>query len=292
MIVRPFAAADFRALVVLMRETLAMPALDEAWMARDFLLAPGFRAEHLLVAEAEERVRGFVLAPRQDALGPPDTGWIAGLGVAAADRGRGIGRALLQRAIADMRAEGLARIDVADVPVRYLLPGVDRVAFPAAFALLKTLGFATRDVVASMGIGLDRDFPTAPEVRPATPGELPLVRAFFQGWEASWWPFLERSTIRKLGGDSAPSDVLCWWEEGRPLGVVHFRGNRFGPLAVGETARGRGIGAALTLAALAAMRRAGISDAYFLIGRPEVQPFYRRLGFRVLREFSRMRLEV
>jgi predicted N-acetyltransferase YhbS len=292
MTIRPSAAADLPAVVALLHDALALPEVDEALLARDFLAAPGFRAEHLLVAEADGRIVGFVLAPRFDTLGPADTGWIAAFGVATEQRGRGLGRALLARAIADMRAEGLSRIDVAGVPVRYLLPGVDRAAFPAAFELLSSLGFTTREVVASMGLALDRDFPTTPEVRPAAPGELPLVRDFFDGWEASWWAHIERSTVLRLAGDPTPSDILCWWEGGRPLGVVHFRERRFGPLAVDETARGRGIGAALTLAALAAMRRAGLADAYFLVGAADVQPFYARLGFRVLREFSRMRLEI
>jgi ribosomal protein S18 acetylase RimI-like enzyme len=286
------APADFEPLVALMRETLGVPSLGGSLLAGDFLLAAGFRYEHLLVAEIGNEIAGFVLAPRRDALAAPEEGWIAALGVAAGHRRQGIGTALLQRAISDMRSEGVMAIDVADVPVRYLLPGIDKTAFPGAFELFAGLGFTIREEVASMGLRLDRHFTVDPAVRPAEPGELPLVRDFFAGWSAGWWEHMERSIARKLAGDAMPAGILCWWENGRPLGVVHYRADRFGPLAVGEAARGRGIGAALTLAGLAAIKAAGCHDAYFLVGRKEVQPFYERLGFSVLRRFTKLRLSL
>jgi GNAT superfamily N-acetyltransferase len=121
-------------------------------------------------------------------------------------------------------------------------------------------------------------------------GELPLLRRFFAGWGPGWWEHIERSMQLKLIGDPTPAAVLGWWEGDRPLGVAHYRGNRFGPLAVAEEARGRGIGAAMTLAALSALREAGYADAHFLVGREGVQPFYARLGFTVLRRFRKLRL--
>lgn len=291
--VRPFRPGDFPATVALMRQGLAIPGLDERRIARDFLLAPGFQPTHLLVAEAADALAGFALVPRHDPLGPPDRGWIAAFGVAPERRRQGIGTALIGAALAAMRAEGVARIDVADVPVRYLVPGVDRAACPGAVELLGRLGFMVREEVASMGIPLDRSFPEAAAIRPAALGELPLVREFFAaGWDAGWWGHLERSTLLRLLGDQTPSDILGWWEAGRPLGLCHYRGNRFGPLAVGEVARGRGIGAALTLATLAAMRRAGFEDAYFLVARQDVQPFYRRLGFSERRRFTTLTLDL
>ncbi|MDR3471314.1 MAG: GNAT family N-acetyltransferase [Devosia sp.] len=291
--IRPARPDEFGKVVALARQTLAMPAISEALIARDFLLAPGYRAEHLLVAEASGTLAGFALVPRADALGPPHSGWIAAFGVDPGYRRRGIGTQLLGRAIDDMRRDSVTRIDVADVPVRYLLPGVDRAAFPGAYALLEKLGFTVREEVASMGIALDRDFPDAAEVRPATPGELPLVREFFaEGWDNGWWGHFERSALLKLLGDPTPSEILGWWEDDRVLGLSHYRGNRFGPLAVGPKARGRGLGVALTQATLAAMRRAGLADAYFLVGREDVQPFYARLGFSVLRRFTKLALQL
>jgi len=283
--------ADLEPVAALMRETLGLPVGTNR-LALDFLLAPGFRYEHLLVAEVDAEIAGFALAPRQDVLGAPQRGWIAAFGVAPLQRRRGIAIALLQRAVADMLSEGVTTIDVADVPVRYLLPGVDRAAFPGAVELLEGLGFRIGEEVASMGLSLDRDFAADPAIRPAELGELPLVRDFFANWDAGWWEHMRGSMRRKLAGDPESTGILCWWEEGRPLGTVHYSGNRFGPLAVSEAARGRGIGAALTLAGLAAMKAAGCTDAYFLVARPEVQPFYARLGFAVRRRFVKMTLSL
>ena len=54
------------------------------------------------------------------------------------------------------------------------------------------------------------------------------------------------------------------------------RRNFFGPAGVREDARGRGLGAALTLAALAAMREAGY--AYAIIGGVGPAAFYERVA--------------
>jgi GNAT superfamily N-acetyltransferase len=287
--IRGFEAADLGSLAVLMRDCLAMPDLDERAIARDILLVQNFIPDHLLVAEVADRPIGFLWAPRRDPLAAPERGWIAAFGVAPAHRRGGVGSALVARALAAMTEEGIAQVDVSDVPVRYWLPGVDRAACPGAFELLARHGFAEREQVASMGVKLDRDFPVDASIRPMEFGELPGLRAFFDGWEAGWLAHFERSTLQKLVGDPTPSGILGYWQQGIPLGFCHFRGSRFGPLAVSPTARGRGIGAALTLATLAAMRQAGLSEAYFLVGRPEVQPFYTRLGFTVLRRFSQLR---
>lgn len=269
-----------------MRDTLEAPALDTATVARDFLLDPGFAPHHLLVAD-RDGVAGYVLAPRHDPVGPPGTGWIAGLGVHPDHRGRGVGMALLTAALAGLRADGCTRIDVADVPVRYVVPGA-----PAAVAGLFTgrFGFTVVDEVASMGIDLPAGAPDE-GVAPCPPGAYPLLRDFLiDGFGPAWWAYFERSLRARLHGDPTPSEVLCHFHDGRPAGVVHYRGDRFGPLAVGPALRGQGVGALLTRAALARMAASGSRRAFFLVAVPAVQPFYAGLGFSVLRRFTRLRL--
>ncbi len=276
--IRPFRAADLTGIAGLLAHALQMPITPDL-LARDFLIAPGFHPDHILVTDG-----GVVLAPRHDEAGPADTGWIAAI-VAPP----GHGSALLAAALDGMRRDGIRQVDVADVPVRYLVPGIDRAAHPQAHALFTRAGFADMDEVASMGIAT-APHPPDPAIRLCLPGSLPDLQAFLDPFGPGWWAFFRRSILARLHGDPTPSSVIAWWEDGRLCGAVQYRGARFGPLAVGAGHRGRGIGAALTRAALDAMQADGIPHAHFMIATPAVQPFYTGLGFTTLRRFTRMRL--
>ena len=299
-VIRPFQPVDLPAVIAIMGWTLELNDLRPERFARDWLMTPGFCPEHLLIATTEEplaRVLGFLLAPRQDALAPADRGFIAALGVHPEWRRQGIGHALLARAMADMREEAVREIDVADVPVRYFYPGVDRAKFPVALDLLtRGFGFAVRDDVASMGID-DSMVPRpqhgrlAPPLARLGPESVHLLRDFLLAeFDPGFWAFFEHSLRLSYSGEHVPSEVICWWEAGKPIGAVHFRDNRFGPLAVGEAARGRGIGKALTLTAIDRILFTGYRSAYFMMATAAVEPFYAKLGFTVLRRFSRLRL--
>ncbi len=293
--IRPFRAADLPALAQLMGQTLGLPEIDEKLLARDFLLASGFQPNHLLVAVRNATPAGFMLAPRNDPWGPKKTAWLAGFGVAAAHRQLGIATALLARLLADLRQEGIDRLDVANVPVRYFFAGVDPETFPIASDWLDRRGFSLRDEVASMGFDFAEPVPdiSDPAIRAATPGDYPALKAFLlEDFDASWWAYFERSILATLNGDPTPSETFCAFDGDRIIGTVHYRSTRFGPLAVGAAARGRGLGAALTVEALRAMRAAGMPHAGFRIGRPDVQPFYAKLGFTVLRRFRQLTLSL
>ena len=300
--VRPFRAADLDAVVALARETLGEDAPSTVRLARDFLLDPGFVPEDLLTAEQGGRPAGFLLAPRlrppalADAESQHRTQWIAAFGVDPDRRRQGIATALLRRALEAATRDGLDKVDVADFPVRYLVPGIDPVAAGPAHALLvDRFGFRQRDSVASMAIDLaairDRPAEGGEPIRRLSPGEIPQVRDFLRdafGW--SWWLHMARALEAQLAGAPTPSDTLVAWDGGTPAGVVHYSGARFGPLAVAERARGQGLGRRLTLAALVLMRDRGLARAYFLIADAQAERFYSRLGFTVQRRFARLTL--
>ena len=301
--IRPFRADDLVAVsaLALARATLGSDAPSAARLTRDFVLDPGFAPLDLLVAEQSGRIVGYVLAPR---LRPPAlvddaelyrVGWIAGLGVRADCRRHGIATALVERSLALMAGEGARRVDVADFPGRYLVPGIDRAAGPAAYALfVDRLGFQVFDQVASMGVELAAAAqpPTGDGagIRRLDYGEIPVVRdAVVRGFGWSWWLYIERSLNAYLAGDQTPVDVFVAWSGDDPVGFVHGRGARFGPLGVLAPARGAGLGGQLTRMALARMRMRGLGRAYFLIATADVEAFYTRLGFTVLRRFERLR---
>ena len=296
--IRPFRAYDFDAVVRLAHSTLGHDAPSSAHLAHDFLLDSGFIGDDLLIADQDGHTVGFLLAPR---LRPPArvdhpshhrTLWIAAFGVDPDRRAQGIGTALVRRAMGAALRDGLQRIDVADIPVRYLVPGIDPAACPAAHGLLVArLGFRERDRVASMRIDCAAiDGPPADrKIRRLEAAEIPLVRDFLCrafGW--SWWWHMARPLWAQLAGAQIPSETLVAWGGGQPIGVVHYHAHRFGPLAVAEPARGLGLGSRLTLAALARMRDRGLRYAYFLIADARAERFYGHLGFTVQRRFVRL----
>ncbi len=298
--IRAFRAADLEGVVRLARDTLGQDAPSAARLARDFLLEPGFAPDDILVAERNGELVGYLLAPRLRPPAPADdaetyrTGWIAGFGVRADMRRRGIATALLARALDAMARTDLGRVEIADFPVRYLVPGVDRAAFPEAYDLLvRRFGFAPRDQVASMGMDLaEIATPSAGgdgRIRRMALGEIPQIRELLVsefGW--GWWDYMARSFGAHLAGDPTAVDILVAWDGGAPVGAVHYRGARFGPLGIIGRARRRGLGTRLTLAALTRMREHGLPRAYFLMAPEPAQRLYARLGFRVLRRFTRL----
>lgn len=95
-----------------------------------------------------------------------------------------------------------------------------------------------------------------------------VERAFTSAWAAEC----------EVAFGSVPPRCFVAARDGAVLGFACHdtsRRNFFGPAGVAEGARGKGIGAALTLAALAAMREAGY--AYAIIGGAGPEAFYARV---------------
>ena len=296
--IRPFRPADLDPVVALADRTMLDDAAAFRSLALACLLDPGFRPDDLLVVEQGGRLAGFLLAPR---LRPParvddpsrhGTQWIAAFGVHPDRRRQGIGAVMVQHALDAAARDGVQRIDVADFPVRYLVPGIDPETSAAAHALLvDRFGFCQRDRVASMIVVLDQvaDPPADDRIRPMEMGEIPQVRGFLTqsfGW--SWWQHIEQTLWAQWAGADVRGETLVAWDGDRPVGVVHHCGRRFGPLAVAEGAQGQGLGTRLTLAILARMADRALAYAYFLIADARAERFYNHLGFTVQRRFVRL----
>ena len=84
--------------------------------------------------------RAIAGEPAGTAPGGPH-GWLAGLGVAAAERGRGHGSRLLQSCLQYLRGAGCAVADLGGNGERYLLPGADAAAYPEFRGLIEAAGF-------------------------------------------------------------------------------------------------------------------------------------------------------
>jgi GNAT superfamily N-acetyltransferase len=107
--VRPVAEGDFEAVAALLAE-LGRPRLTDETRgpAREVFLSHAARSDTAsLLAEEEGRLVGFISLEFRDRLNQVSTqAWIPDLIVTDAARGRGAGRALLQKAFELARARG------------------------------------------------------------------------------------------------------------------------------------------------------------------------------------------
>lgn len=109
-------------------------------------------------------------------------------------------------------------------------------------------------------------------VRRANPWELSATRRFIEKHFAITW-----ADEAAVGFANKPVSVWLAVEAGEIIGFAAHectRRNYFGPTGVAETARGRGVGAALLLACLADQRAMGY--AYSIIGGAGPVPFYQK----------------
>lgn len=120
-------------------------------------------------------------------------------------------------------------------------------------------------------------------VRRAQPWELSQVRGFVEGNFSRAWA--DEITV---GLARQPVTVFVAIRDGRLVGFAAYectRRNFFGPTGVIEEERGRGLGRALLLAALRALRELGY--AYAVIGGVGPAEFYERaVGARLIPDSS------
>ena len=107
------------------------------------------------VALADQEVAGFLLATRRkfpylERGTEPDRGWINVLFVEAGHRRQGIGRALVEKAEADMKARGAKNITVAAYSPNYFFPGIDKQNYPESAAFFDAMGYQSGEESYSM----------------------------------------------------------------------------------------------------------------------------------------------
>ncbi|MEV0149791.1 MULTISPECIES: GNAT family N-acetyltransferase [unclassified Nonomuraea] len=306
--VRAFAAGDEGALVDAWNRAMPADPTTLGWFRDCVLLDPNFDPEGLRVAvTAAGEVAGCAYAVRRlTPLAPgtglePETGWIPFLFVAPEHRGGGLGRRLLDEALAFLAAHDRTRVEFACYTPHYVLPGADPERYPAGCALLREAGFET----VSQPVAMDRSLAgyVTPDVvralrerregegyrfRCPGDGELPeLIRFASREFSPEWG-----EAIRRLGD---PARLLVAVRE-RVVGFAAYgayRGiaERFGPFGVDPSERGTGIGAILLHGAMTMMRAEGLHASWFLwTGQTgPAARLYVKAGYEVTRRFHVMR---
>ena len=254
------------------------------------LLDPAFRPEGLIMLWRDGRLIGFGYAVASRS----HRGWLIALGVAPEERGRGHGTRLLRSCLGFLAMAGCSVVELGGNGERYLLPGVDPVAYPALRRLLEHDGFRRTGSTKAMACDLVADqSPVARggryEYRYPDDGDIPellrVVAQISQSWSQLFREYLART-----------ERAAHIWIAAGDNGIAGFAGSdifpgcpgRFGPMGVLPAARGQGVGGRLLRLSLESMAGRGHRRAWFLWG-PDSEPgsrMYGSAGFRVIREFE------
>ena len=206
------------------------------------------------------------------------------IAVDPAHRGRGLGRALLAAAEADLRAAGATRVTVgADAPY-YLWPGVDTRELEA-ICLLERARYTRVEANVNMDVDLGAIPPDPGGWRIAGPGDRDAV----DEWAATHWAFWRDEMVRAVDQRG-----LVVADDDRGLAAVCAvdvnRAGLVGPVAVRPDLLGRGVGVAPLVGALHHLRAAGRRHAEVAWVGPVVP--YARVGATIGRVFLVYRKEL
>jgi mycothiol synthase len=292
----PFEPRALGELLGLWRRVMPRDAPSLARFRHVALLDPAFRPEGLIMLWRDGRLIGFGYA----AAPGSQRGWLVALGVEPDERGRGHGARMLRSCLGFLATAGCSVAELGGNGERYLLPGVDPVAYPALRSLLEHEGFRPAGGTEAMACDLiaDQSLVTLGgqyEYRHPDDADIPeLLRVTGQISE-SWSGLFREHMARTERG----TDI---WIAVSDSGIAGFAGSdifpgcpgRFGPMGVLPAARGRGVGGRLLRLSLESMATRGHRRAWFLWG-PEGEPgrrMYASAGFRVNRKFEFFRRDL
>jgi mycothiol synthase len=260
------------------------------------LLDPNLDPEGSIAAYSGDRLVGYCLslAPKEP-TGTESKGFITLLAVHPEQRHLGIGGEILRSSEAFLRGEGCTSVWISPYGPGYFAPGVDQ-RYEDGMRFLTSRGYAVAYEPISMETSTDQE--GLPEwLRPSDSHRIvhPVVEEAFTVLEfvrrefPHWAEVVAGSIRRRLRGDNG-TGVLGLSEAEEVQGFAHYDGERFGPIGVATTARGKGYGQHLMFATLHAQRRAGFSRSYFVWSDDRTaERLYKNAGFRTVRRFSVLR---
>ena len=108
------------------------------------------------------------------------------------------------------------------------------------------------------------------------------------------WVRVVREAMARIvvHGDS-PTRLLVAIDKGEVVGFSHYENERFGPIGVASSQRGRGVGQVLMFATLQAQREVGFRSAWFLWSDDKTATrLYNGAGFKEVRRFALLKKSI
>lgn len=317
--IRPFRSEDTPEILALWNACIgkAFP-LTERLFRQNVLEDPFQQPEGNLVALWRGQVTGWALARVLHDL-PPEILDYEGIGSIGAfcvhpeHRGKGIGSALFEAAMAFLRDHKPRKLTLTRYPF-HLLPGVPQEA-PGLREFLERHGFAFSHTVYDVIRDLE-DFRLPRkarsllasradvEIRPGREGEEAAILAFLARVFPGGWQY-DRRLFFARGG--SPADLVLLVVRGEIHGFAHIFTSKspwlggsvhwfpllgehwggLGPIGISPEVRGQGLGFALLCRSLEILRTRGVRRAVIdWIEEPLLLGFYRKAGFRAWKRYA------
>ncbi|HEY9076294.1 MAG TPA: GNAT family N-acetyltransferase [Anaerolineaceae bacterium] len=310
--IRPYRGTDEEALIALWNAAMTHDRITASVFRTRVLLDSNFDPRGLLLAEKDGQLVGFLLSiVRQVPLFlqglEPDTGWITAFGVSPFHQRHGIGTQLFSAAVSRLGRMGHTKILISPYTPNYFIPGIDTEAYPAAFEFLKKQGWKVTSTPISMRAELTGfqipasildlehklQHTDSVRVRPVTSSDLPQLMPFIAqnfGWD--WYRFAQEYLLELFGAGSDEICVLVATQDEHIVGYCQQRRERFGPFGVLPEMRSMGIGRLLLFRCLSEMLARGFHCSWFLWTGKDAARLYSLAGFKQVRQFAVMRLDL
>ena len=258
------------------------------------VLSQGYDPDLCLVAEEEKDIVGFICGVIQER-----TGYLNAVFVEEGRRRSGIGTALFDAFSAAVKHKGGTALSVSWGPGA-ITPGVDQAAYPGALEFFTEKGFKEFESSVAMSRSL-MNYKIPDEVR-ASESKLRKEGFVFQQLDEEHVLDLIQFLKRELPGwenDARgtmlrnPENLdylLVALKDGKVVGYCQMGIDglveHFGPFAVAEEMRSKGIGAVLFHKCLEAMQAKGARNMWFMRSTGRNQSFYTRHGMKEMRRFA------
>ncbi|MGB7159046.1 MAG: GNAT family N-acetyltransferase [Tepidisphaeraceae bacterium] len=310
--IRPFRQDDLPGVLRVLAQAMHADAIPESRFVRQVLLDHNFRADGAPVALRDGQTIGFCLAlarqtPLENAPPDADLGYVTLIGVLPNEQRRGIGSQLLASVETYLRGQGRQLVMVSSYAPGYFIPGVDVNAYATALPFFAKHGYAEVYRPLAMQTSLwelhqpewvgEKACKLAGQgvnVAPFAPAmTLPLLEFARQEFPGDWVRVVREAIGRIVAQGDPASRLIVAMEDETVVGFSHYENERFGPIGVAASQRGRGLGQVLMYRTLFAQRDAGFRAAWFLWSDDKTAArLYNGAGFKEVRRFALLRKEL